>query len=115
MRCGGRWRKRPLTRLATKYRRAPAAANPRARHPFFNLHSLLTTEEIARAYLAPAPTIAPRIVRAKAKIRDEAIPYEVPRRAELPAQIESALSVVYLSGGSASSKRRGPPTNAPSS
>jgi RNA polymerase sigma-70 factor (ECF subfamily) len=56
----------------------------------------LTTEEIARAYLAPAPTIAQRIVRAKAKIRDEAIPYEVPARAELPARIESTLQVVYL-------------------
>jgi RNA polymerase sigma-70 factor, ECF subfamily len=56
----------------------------------------LTTEEIARAYLAPTPTIAQRIVRAKAKIRDAAIPYEVPGRAELPARIESALQVVYL-------------------
>jgi RNA polymerase sigma-70 factor, ECF subfamily len=56
----------------------------------------LTTEEIARAYLAPAPTIAQRIVRAKAKIRDDRIPYEVPARSELPARIESALQVVYL-------------------
>ncbi len=56
----------------------------------------LTTEEIARAYLVPASTIAQRIVRAKAKIRDEAIPYEVPGRAELPARVHSALSVVYL-------------------
>jgi RNA polymerase sigma-70 factor, ECF subfamily len=56
----------------------------------------LTTEEIARAYLAPAPTIAQRIVRAKAKIRDEAIPYEVPARAELPARLESALQAIYL-------------------
>ncbi len=56
----------------------------------------LTTEEIARAYLAPAPTIAQRIVRAKAKIRDEAIPYEIPGRADLPDRIDSALRVVYL-------------------
>lgn len=56
----------------------------------------LTTEEVARAYLVPAPTIAQRIVRAKAKIREEAIPYEVPSRADLPLRIESALRVIYL-------------------
>jgi RNA polymerase sigma-70 factor (ECF subfamily) len=56
----------------------------------------LTTEEIARAYLAPAPTIAQRIVRAKGRIRDEAIPYEVPSRGELPARLDSALQVIYL-------------------
>ncbi|WP_027037982.1 RNA polymerase sigma factor [Mesorhizobium ciceri] len=56
----------------------------------------LTTEEIARAYLTPAPTIAQRIVRAKAKIRDEAIPYEVPDRGDLPVRLESALQVIYL-------------------
>ena len=56
----------------------------------------LTTEEIARAYLTSAPTIAQRIVRAKAKIRDEAIPYEVPAHIDLPARIDSAFQVVYL-------------------
>jgi RNA polymerase sigma-70 factor (ECF subfamily) len=56
----------------------------------------LTTEEIARAYLAPAPTVAQRILRAKARIREEAIPYEVPAPAELPARLESALQVIYL-------------------
>jgi RNA polymerase sigma-70 factor (ECF subfamily) len=56
----------------------------------------LTTEEIARAYLAAAPAIAQRIVRAKAKIRDAAIPYQVPGRDELPARLESVLQVVYL-------------------
>jgi RNA polymerase sigma-70 factor (ECF subfamily) len=56
----------------------------------------LTTEEIARGYLVPAPTIAQRIVRSKAKIRDEAVPYEVPTHAELPARLDSVLQVIYL-------------------
>ena len=56
----------------------------------------LTTEEVARAYLAPTPTIAQRIVRAKARIREAAIPYEAPSRAELPARLESVLQVIYL-------------------
>ncbi|MFM9843947.1 MAG: RNA polymerase sigma factor [Dongiaceae bacterium] len=56
----------------------------------------LTTEEIARAYLTRAPTIAQRIVRAKAKIRAEALPYEIPARAELPARLDSVLRVIYL-------------------
>ncbi len=56
----------------------------------------LTTEEIARAFLARTPTIAKRIVRAKAKIRDDNIPYEVPSREELPERLEAVLHVVYL-------------------
>jgi RNA polymerase sigma-70 factor (ECF subfamily) len=56
----------------------------------------LTTEEIARAYLVPTPTIAQRIVRAKAKIRDERLPYQVPAHSELAARLESVLSVLYL-------------------
>jgi RNA polymerase sigma-70 factor (ECF subfamily) len=56
----------------------------------------LTTEEIARAFLAAAPTIAQRIVRAKAKIRDARIPYQVPEPPELPARLDSVLQVVYL-------------------
>ncbi len=56
----------------------------------------LTTEEIARAFLTSAPTIAQRIVRAKARIRDERIPYLVPSGAELPERIAAVLAVVYL-------------------
>jgi RNA polymerase sigma-70 factor (ECF subfamily) len=56
----------------------------------------LTTEEIAAAFLTPAPTIAQRIVRAKNKIRDAHIPYQVPAREDLPERLESVLRCVYL-------------------
>jgi RNA polymerase sigma-70 factor, ECF subfamily len=56
----------------------------------------LTTEEIARAFLAAPSAIAQRIVRAKQRIRDQAIPYEVPERRDMPERLQSVLRAIYL-------------------
>jgi RNA polymerase sigma-70 factor (ECF subfamily) len=66
----------------------------------------LTTEEIAHAFLTAPTTVAQRIVRAKAKIRKECIPYQIPSQEDLPARLEAVLQVIYLAfneGYSASS------------
>jgi RNA polymerase sigma-70 factor, ECF subfamily len=56
----------------------------------------LTTEEIARASLTAPSTLAQRIVRAKAKIKEARIPYQVPSHAELPERLDTVLRVIYL-------------------
>src|SRR5258705_1014861 len=67
----------------------------------------LGTEEIARAFLVPLPTMAQRLVRARHKIRDAHIPYRVPPAAELSARLEAVMLVVYLDFNEGYSTRSG--------
>src|SRR5918911_847977 len=68
----------------------------------------LTTEEIARAFLVPEPTVAQRIVRAKRTLAEARVPFEVPRGSELAARLSSVLEVIYLVFNEGYSATEGP-------
>jgi RNA polymerase sigma-70 factor, ECF subfamily len=69
----------------------------------------LETDEIARAFLVPAPTMAQRLVRAKRKIRDAGIPYKIPDTNDMPARVEAVLTTIYLVFNEGYASTRGEP------